>query len=58
MNSDGSKDFGLWQINDYWQRDKFDDTAELLDAETNTKIAYQIWQEWGNFNAWSSWKNR
>jgi len=56
-NRDGSRDHGICQINDKWQADKFTNTAELLDKENNIKIAKQIRDEWGNFNAWSVYKS-
>ena len=57
LNKDGSRDHGLCQINDYWQRDKYTNVSELLDEENNIRITKQIRDEWGNWNAWSTYKS-
>lgn len=47
----GSKDVGVFQINEYWQgvNSKF-----LLDPEINTRIAYKIFEDNGNsFERWT-----
>lgn len=56
-NHDGSRDYGLCQINDKWQADKYTNTSELLDAENNIRIAKQIHDEWGNWNAWTTYRS-
>ena len=50
-----SKDYGLFQINNYWQRNRFNNESELLDAETNVRLASQIkndsgWTAWTSYN--------
>lgn len=46
-----SIDYGLFQINGYWQRNRFNSVEELKNAETNIKIAAEIWEDSG----WSPW---
>jgi len=57
QNSDRhrSKDYGLFQINDYWQRDRFQDVNELLDPETNVRLAAEIWRD-GGWGLWTTAK--
>lgn len=55
-NKDGSRDHGLCQINDKWQRDKFENVEQLHDPEFNIKVAKQIRDEWGNWNAWTTYR--
>jgi len=46
--------YGLFQVNRTWH----DYTPEqLLDPEFNCKVAKQIRDKWGNWNAWSCYKN-
>ena len=51
-----SKDYGLFQINSYWQRNRFNNTSELLDPETNVRLASQIYNDSG-WDAWSTFHN-
>lgn len=46
-------DHGLFQINAYWQRDKYNSLEELYDPATNIAIAWQIFT--GRGNSWSAW---
>ena len=50
-NSDGSNDYGLWQINDRWHMDKFD--GDWRDPLENTRVAYEVWKEAGG--SWDPW---
>lgn len=50
-----SKDYGLFQINDYWQRHNLAKKGltpeDLLDPEKNVQYAYDMWKEQG----WEPW---
>ena len=50
-NGNGSTDFGLFQINSVHANRVGGDLNFLLDAETNIRIAAQIWREQG----WRPW---
>lgn len=64
QNSDqrGTKDYGLFQINDYWQRPLYESMGytvdDLLNPEVNAEVAYEIWKrnearrEGTGFNPW------
>jgi hypothetical protein len=54
VNKDGSKDLGCWQLNDKAQKV---DRSIAFDCLQATDKAYKIYQSWGNFNAWSAYKN-
>ena len=45
---------GLFQINQTWH--KYSDET-LLDADENIRIAKEIRDRWGNWRAWTCWKN-
>lgn len=61
VNSDGvgSRDYGCFQINDYWHKDFFA-TKDWRDPVANAAYAYQIYlgransAKW-NYNGWTSW---
>lgn len=50
MNRNGTYDYGLFMINTC-HKERVGDLNKLLDAETNVKIAYEIWSEQG----WKPW---
>jgi len=54
-NRNGTIDRGLFQINDVWE-DAFSKSrwAAILDAETNTAMAYHIWKSSGE--SWEHWR--
>lgn len=55
-NTDGSRDRGLFQINDRWHPNVTDDCA--YNALCNIKAARQIYKDWNHtWNAWSAYKN-
>jgi hypothetical protein len=54
-NRNGTKDFGLFQINTCHKNRVDGDLSRLLDAETNVKIASEIYSEQG-FKPWSTAK--
>ena len=52
----GSLDLGIFQINNYWHRDKLAG-KNWQDPQTNVNLAYQIWKEaGGNWTPWSTFK--
>jgi len=52
-NSNGTRDWGLMQINDVW-RSAFPVTwANVLDVQTNVDMAWHIYQTAGN--TWQPW---
>lgn len=56
MNTDGSRDHGLWQINDKAWSGTFDFT-KILDPVYNAGAAYQISEHGMNWNPWSTFHN-
>lgn len=52
-NSDGSTDYGLWQVNSVH---KFDAKKLKSDAIYNAKSAHTVYQEQG-WKAWTTWKS-
>lgn len=53
----GSKDWGIFQLNDHWQIHRVKDVNEFLNPETNVKLASDIYYERGNWGAWSTYHN-
>lgn len=49
-------DHGLFQINDYYHSDKFDNVEQLYDPEFNIRLARKIYDKSG-FWAWSCFKS-
>ena len=50
-------DKGLWQINDYWNKDVIA-TGDPFDPATNAKMAYKIWTRNGKtWKPWSAYNN-
>ena len=47
-NKNGSKDVGVFQINDRWHGQK----ADLYDCTENIRLAHRIYTEQGNWSAW------
>jgi hypothetical protein len=57
-NSNGSHDYGLWQINDNAHPDLLTADAQWWVAGFNAQMAFKIYTGSGNtFNAWSTFKN-
>lgn len=55
-NSDGSTDYGLWQINDKAHPDLFTQYPQWWSA-TNAMMAHSIVQNGGGWNAWTTYKS-
>src|SRR5690242_4461912 len=53
-NSDGSTDYGLWQINSVHGFPELSSGA-WADPAVNARLAYQVWKSQG-WNAWSTHK--
>jgi len=53
-NTDGSRDRGLWQINDRWHPEVSDACA--FDAGCNARAAYAISQGWTDFSPWTTYR--
>lgn len=68
VNKDGTLDFGIFQINEYWAmksdresgRNRWENTAEfracMFDVYCNTREAIRIYKDWGNWGAWSCYE--
>ncbi len=60
----GSEDYGLMQVNLFWNWERVPgDTKRakaewLIDPEHNIQTAKQIRDDWDNFTAWSTYNNR
>jgi len=54
-NKDGSIDIGVFQVNSYAHRGKAT-LKELMDCETNIRVAKQIFDEQGNWLAWTVYR--
>lgn len=55
VNTDGSRDRGLWQINDRWHPEVTDEMA--FDAKIATREALRISQGGTDYSPWSTWQN-
>ena len=55
VNSGGSRDRGLWQINDYWHKEVSDSCA--YECACNGKNAYRISNSGSSWTQWSTYKN-
>ncbi len=56
VNDDGSRDRGLFQINDYAYPNLSD--VDAFTATTNVAYARKIYESWGNsFKAWAAYTN-
>ncbi len=59
----GSEDYGLMQINLFWNwekvpgRTKAEKITWIQNPNNNIKLAKQIRDSWGNYSAWSTYKN-
>lgn len=53
VNRDGSKDIGIFQINDKYHGHK----GNLYNCTENIKVAYRIYKEQGNWSAWVAYNN-
>ena len=51
INKDGTKDVGLFQINEYWHGDK----GDIYDLEGNIEVASEIYKSSG-WNPWVCWQ--
>ena len=56
-NSDGTLDWGYFQINTVHLKRPGLVLRDLLDCRANIDFAYQLYLERGNFTAWSTYKN-
>jgi len=63
-NTDGSSDYGLFQINSYYwcsgdPKSKYNDCgvtcSSLYNCQTNSNCAYKVWKQQG-YNAWYGYK--
>ena len=50
VNKDGSKDLGLWQLNEKWNKDLT--RACAFDVYCSTRKAMEIYKKRGNWSAW------
>lgn len=57
-NSDGSIDRGICQINDKAQRNLYSSISQLYNIDFNIEVAAEIYHDWGNFNAWTTYKDK
>ena len=56
-NSDGTLDWGYFQINTVHLKRRGVVLRDLLDCKANIDFAYQLYQERGNFSAWSTFNS-
>ncbi|HEX4808178.1 MAG TPA: hypothetical protein VH325_04575 [Bryobacteraceae bacterium] len=56
-NSDGTLDWGYFQINTVHLQRPGLNLRDLLDCKTNIDFAYELFQERKGFSAWSTYKN-
>jgi hypothetical protein len=56
-NSNGTLDWGYFQINTVHLERPGLNLRDLLDCKANIDFAYQLYQEKGGFSAWSTFKN-
>ncbi len=54
VNTDGSRDYGIFQINNHWQG--VSNVAFLTDWKINVQMAYNIFRRNGDFHLWSCGK--
>lgn len=54
-NSDGTLDWGYFQINTVHLRRPGLNLRDLLDCRANIDFAYQLYSEQGGFSAWSTY---
>ncbi len=57
LNSDGTRDYGLWQINDIHIRSGAITIEDALDCQKATDFAYRLYKGRGNWSAWSAFNN-
>lgn len=51
INTDHSKDLGLWQISEKYHSDKLT-REEMFDVYASTRYAIQLYKDWGDWSAW------
>jgi hypothetical protein len=56
-NSDGTLDWGYFQINTIHLKRPGVNLRDLLDCKANIDFAYQLYLEKGGFTAWSAFRN-
>lgn len=56
-NTDGSLDWGYFQINTVHLQRPGLNLRDLLDCQANIDFAYQLYKEHGGFSPWSTYKN-
>ncbi len=56
-NSDGTLDWGYFQINTVHLKRPGLNLRDLLDCKANIDFAYQLYRERSNFTAWSTYNN-
>lgn len=56
-NSDGTLDWGYFQINTVHLKRSGVNLRDLLDCKANIDFAYQLYRERNNFTAWSTYTN-
>ncbi|WP_321474972.1 hypothetical protein [uncultured Paludibaculum sp.] len=56
-NTDGSLDWGYFQINTVHLQRPGLNLRDLLDCQANIDFAYQLYREKGGFSPWSTYKN-
>jgi len=57
VNKGGSVDFGCMQINSVHLQNIDTDKVNLFNCQNNIDVAYQIFQQQGNFSAWEAYTN-
>lgn len=57
VNNDGTRDYGLWQINDVHIRSGAITIEDALDCQKATDFAYRLYKGRGNWSAWSAFNN-
>lgn len=57
-NTNGSRDYGICQVNDSAQRNRYKNVTELLDIENNIRISSDIYRSWEGWGAWSVYNSK
>jgi len=57
INSNGTVDFGCFQINSIHLKNIDTTNINLLNCKDNIDIAYKIYTQWKGFKAWSAFNN-
>lgn len=57
VNNDGTRDYGLWQINEIHIRSGRITQADALDCFKATDFAFRLYNDRENWSAWSAYNN-